>query len=80
MRRATGDVQGTRAPSIQDLDGEEIDLLGNAVENRADGASHVSSVAVTVSVVVIGGIVEPSGAALELLCPASAWVVVRLGD
>lgn len=59
-------VLGTRAAGVEDLDGKQLGLLGNAVGLGADGAGNVGAVALAVGGVLVGEVLEPGGAALEL--------------
>lgn len=62
----TDDTGGSaRSVGVEDLDGEELSLLGDTVGLGADGAGNVGAVAITVSVVIVGEVLEPLGAALE---------------
>ena len=63
----SGDLQGSGATRVKDLDSVELGLLGNTVDDGANGASNVSSMAVAVAVGGVDGIEEPSGTAFELL-------------
>lgn len=64
-----GDDGGVGALSVlvEDLDGEELGLLGDAVGAGADGAGDVGAVALAVGVVVVGVVCEEGSATLELL-------------
>lgn len=52
-----GNSRCARAARVEHLDGVELGLLGNAVRGGADGARDVGTVAVTVCVAAVGGIV-----------------------
>lgn len=58
---------GTRAIAVQDLNGNDGDLLGNTIGRTTDGTSDVSAVAVAIIVVAITSEVDaPDGTAGEL--------------
>ena len=64
----TGDDLGccTGAAGVEDFDGDEVRLLGDAVGARADCAGYVSAVAVAVGVLaVVGEVGAEGGAAFE---------------
>ena len=54
-RDAANDIgHGTTAVGAQDLDGDDVGLLGNAVLVRSDGASAVRTMAITILILVVG--------------------------
>jgi hypothetical protein len=57
----------SRTAGVEDLDGEEAGLLGDAIVGPADGARDVRAVAVAVRVGRVGEVGEEGGAAAELL-------------
>jgi len=60
--------RGAGAVGVEDLDGVQLGLLGDAVVDAANGAGYVGAVAVAVGGLAVAGEVgEPGGAALELL-------------
>jgi hypothetical protein len=64
--------RGARAVGVKDLDGEELGLLGNTIGGTADGAGNVSTVAITISVAAVPGVVgEPGSAATKVLAKVS---------
>jgi hypothetical protein len=68
--------RGAGAARVEDLDSEELRLLGDAVVLAADGAGDVRAVAVTVlEAVVAGKVGEEGGAALKLLGCVSVMVL-----
>eukprot|EP00128_Syssomonas_multiformis_P004250 Colp12_sorted_trinity150504_noHs@22417 len=60
-------VNGARATSVEDLDGNSVSLLGNTVGGAEDGASAVGAVAVVVSGCAASGVNAPGGTALDLV-------------
>lgn len=64
----TGDdtAVGAGTTVVEDLDGEELGLLGDTEGQTADGAGNVGTVALAIGIAVISKVLEPLGAALEL--------------
>lgn len=65
----TGNDTGVlaRAVSVEDLDTEDLGLLGDTIGLGADGAGDVGAVAVAVGVVLVDVVGQELGTALELL-------------
>lgn len=73
--------RGAGAARVEDLDGEELRLLGDAVVLAADGAGDVRAVPVAVlEAVVPGKVGEEGGATLELLGGVSLMVLTGEGE
>lgn len=64
--------EGAGAGGVQDLDGEELGVLGDTVGGAANGASNVSAVAVAVSVGGVDDVASPRSTAAEVLFLLSA--------
>lgn len=62
-----GHVRVAVAVRVQDLDGIEPRLLGNAVPVAANGAGNVGAMAVAVRVDVVGEVGSPGGTAAKVL-------------
>lgn len=58
---------GTRTAGVEDLDGVEFGLLGDAVSAGADSSCHMGTVAVAIGVVIISVVGQEGGTPPEFL-------------
>lgn len=62
-----GDIRGTRATGVEDLDGVELGLLGNTIGGSTDGSGNVGAVAIAIGAAAVNVVGGEGGTATEVL-------------